>query len=456
MNKTETEGELTLEGMRNRIEKIAEAIKGILDDFEAALPDDIRAVDVEEHFGPAYKGKTLSEIIGLALTRIERDISVATDVASLKKCEGKIRSIVLEMFALLSDAEDEVKYARPLMDEIRQGKVKMQFGAESDSSPKLTQDVIRKISQGAGISRASIPKDLYRLLVEPGQDIAEDSSEKGLSEKNGFFYSFLITLAVCQAEQSRLYGTEREMIGIRQEYEKEVGGLQPAAILPGKGGKEEQRKYPVILAGFDDIAEKLMIEGKGKGGRRAKYIEEYIDKQLKNAEYKIWAGYDEDGESRILGLSLFTKIGSAYKGKRRIGYYLLLSPMWSRTGLGFTNFRADTIRLIGGARQKDITMKLLLLLGNARGIPGEFKKDKQQLLEAIGGSAKTYVGRPGKLESHFKEAVQKAKDAKLILADGYREEKSGGGVTAIFKFNPDYLKEDEAPAGEIKSGTSVQ
>ena len=89
---------------------------------------------------------------------------------------------------------------------------------------------------------------------------------------------------------------------------------------------------------------------------------------------------------------------------------------------------------------------LLYVRGTDRG--NTWKKNKRELLDKIGGG-KTYSGRPGKREEHFKEAIQKVKDSYLIL--DYREEKNASGETiSVFVYNPDYSKGGEAP--EIQSG----
>ena len=101
-------------------------------------------------------------------------------------------------------------------------------------------------------------------------------------------------------------------------------------------------------------------------------------------------------------------------------------------------------------------MDLLTFLVNARGIKDStngnslLKINKNEILARYKDKP-TYSGRPGKLEKHYKEAVRKAIDAKVLLPGedksgrlyGYREEKNTRGeVFSIFVFNPDYLKEN--------------
>ena len=58
------------------------------------------------------------------------------------------------------------------------------------------------------------------------------------------------------------------------------------------------------------------------------------------------------------------------------------------------------------------------------------------------------------MERDFQEAVQKAKDALLILE--YREYKTYSGVVSEFHFNPNYSKRDreETDTPEVQDRTS--
>ena len=194
-------------------------------------------------------------------------------------------------------------------------------------------------------------------------------------------------------------------------------------------------------------------EGKKRGGKDAEYIQDYIS-DLSGKQYLL-----ANGNGAIIGVPFLVKELTIYKEKdgKEVGCLLRISPQFSKSVRKYTLLRADTIQRIGGGRQKDITMNLLDLLlyvrGTERGEEAVWRKDKESLLAQI-ATSKRYIKHKGEMERDFQEAVQKAKDALLIL--DYREYKTYSGVVSEFHFNPNYSKRDreETDPPEVQDRTS--
>ena len=173
----------------------------------------------------------------------------------------------------------------------------------------------------------------------------------------------------------------------------------------------------------------------------------YIQK-LSGKEYMI----DRGEYGGIVGLTLLNIVSSLYHPETadRYGYILKLSPQFSESVRKYRKMRADTIKLLGGGKQKDITMNLLNYLIYVMNSPqkgrksGEFAVNKAKLLEKI-GKGKTYETRKDFLEKDFKIAIQKMIDIKLLHPKkGFREEISPSREkVCVFMFNPDYLQGEE-------------
>ena len=134
-----------------------------------------------------------------------------------------------------------------------------------------------------------------------------------------------------------------------------------------------------------------------------------------------------------------------------VGCLLRLSPQFSKNLQGYTALRGDTIQLIGGAgRQREITMDIISFLAFSRGTIPVLKKRKIDILSKYVDKP-TYKGRPGKLVSHFGEAIRKSLDAK-ILQEYQEERNSGGEIISVFVYNPDYLKGEDMTSQETQSG----
>lgn len=278
-------------------------------------------------------------------------------------------------------------------------------------------------------------------------------SMEGLSGGEPYFKIFTIALAQTLNEQIKFYQTEETGSGLPLELAKKYTGqnviLKEDKKLPlyagGKYSGTEIRPYPYILVSYEDLAKKTKGTDKISGGKDTEYIKEYIE-SLQNKEYLL-----SDGKGGLLGLPFIHREVSLYleKNGKEIGCILRLSPQFSKTIRGYSALRADTIQLLGGGKQKEITMNLLDILIYTRGVSGGvYKKSKEDLLSQI-ATAKMYKKSKKDRERDFQEAIQKAKDSKIISK--YREEKnSGGEVVSVFTYNPDYFKGEDIPEIDVQ------
>lgn len=207
--------------------------------------------------------------------------------------------------------------------------------------------------------------------------------------------------------------------------------------------QREPRQFPYILVSYEDLASKMRGKGKKRGGKDSEYIREYIE-SLSGKVYLLDKGKDSRGKQILVGVPFLVRELYIYREGREVGCLLRLNPQFSKTIRGYTSLRADTIQLIGGGRQKDITMSLLDLLLYVRGTDRGYtwRKNKESLLSQIATST-IYKGRPKRREEDFREAVQKCKDSGLIT-DYKEEESTWGEKVSVFKFNPYYSKRETA------------
>jgi len=346
------------------------------------------------------------------------------------------------------------------------------IGEKTSTIDRAYQE-IRKISERPHPSNIRISKDLMETQIRSVGDTLEyltpedkaqvhkyqekgkllAGSLEGLSGGSAYLKSFTIALAQTLNEQSKYYQTEEDYSGVPENLIPdmfgegvEVASKEKEITQVVKRGQKieilkETRKYPLILVSYEDLASKMRGRGKQKGGKDSEYIREYIDK-LSGKQYLFDGGRDpKSGGKYFYGLPFLQREIFIYRGSKEVGCLLRLTPQFSKTLRGYTSLRSDTIQLLGGGNQKEITMALLDLLLYVRGAGGGYtwKKNKEELLSAVGGG-KTYSGRPGKRETDFQNAVKKIKDTELIT--DYKEETSpSGDKISVFKFNPDYSKE---------------
>lgn len=337
----------------------------------------------------------------------------------------------------------------------------LQFKSQGSSQNALLE--LKKLSQRPGVSQIRIPKDLMETQTHSVGDTLEyitdprkrDKIKKlqaegrllagtleGLSGGTAYLKSFTIALAQTLNEQSKYYKTEEDYSGVPTALIPDIFGEKvevqknPVSILIRDKGETENRKIPYIIVSYEELASKMRGRGKKRGGKDAVQIREYIE-DLSGKQYLL-----DGGRGAILGIPFLTKTMTIYREDtgEEVGCLLSLSPQFSRTLRGYTGLRADTIQLIGGGRQKDITMSLLDLLLYVRGTDrgNTWRKNKEELLSKI-ATSKRYQRQKGERERDFRTAIQKVKDSGLIL--DYREETSTSGeLVSVFAFNPNYSR----------------
>lgn len=337
-----------------------------------------------------------------------------------------------------------------------------------DPEPILSE--LNKISKEGKSSQIQVPKDLWEAQIHSTGDLLMTQDEKvrnnilklqgqgkllagtleGLSGGKAYLKVFTIALAQTLNEQSRHYKTEGDWSGIPKTLIPEIFG---SSIKTQKEGtttiNDETRSYPYVIISYEDMSKKIRGSETG-GGKDSKEIADYIqDLSEKQYLYQTNTGV-------ILGIPFLVKEISVYSGKTgvELGCLVRLSPQFSKTLRGYTGLRSDTIKLLGGGKQRELTMNLLDYLIYSRGVPqkgrrrGEFAVRKEDLLRRI-STGRDYGSRPGLLDKHFKEGIQKAIDTKILLSGrkksgelkGYWEEDSpGGDRLSVFAFNPNYLQ----------------
>lgn len=458
-----------IEGVQNLIEEI----RSIKDQLSPVLQQ-------------KYNLKDLGDLLNNVLEIRKKVLPLETisDLEDLKYIYyAQIPEIYKAFYSLIEEKGKDYQIIQT--DPVTGKKLVHLFKSKGESVNALLE--LKKLSQRPRVSQIRMPKDLMETQTHSVGDTLEyiTNPEKrenikklqtkgkllagtleGLSGGSAYLKSFTIALAQTLNEQSKYYKTEEDNSGVplslipklfsgKVELREESFTIQGVELrekpftIQGReeiGGKLDKRTNPRILVSYEDLASKMRGKGKKRGGKDAVQIRDYIE-NLSGKQYLL-----DGGKGVILGVPFLTKPVSIYREDtgEEVGCLLSLSPQFSKTLRGYTGLRADTIQLIGGGRQKDITMNLLGLLLFVRGTDkgNTWKKKKKDLLDQIGGG-KTYSGRPGKREEHFKEAIQKVKDSYLIT--DYREEKNSSGETiSVFVFNPDYSKGKEAP--EIQSG----
>lgn len=436
-------------------------------------------LSVREELSPALRGKysveSVEEILSLLSDLRERTLEVST-YENRKPFLSTLEKTLKLCFELIDQynnlQEEKDKDYKVMTDPVSGERRVLQFKSQGSSQNALLE--LKKLSQRPGVSQIRIPKDLMETQTHSVGDTLEyitdprkrDKIKKlqaegkllagtleGLSGGTAYLKSFTIALAQTLNEQSKYYKTEEDYSGVPTSLIPDIFGEKveiqknPVSIVIRDKGETESRKIPYIIVSYEDLASKMRGKGKKRGGKDAVQIREYIE-ALSGKQYLL-----DGGKGALLGIPFLTKTMTIYREDtgEEVGCLLSLSPQFSRTLRGYTGLRADTIQLIGGGRQKDITMSLLDLLLYVRGTDrgNTWRKNKGELLSKIGGG-KTYSGRPGKRETDFREAVQKVKDSGLILE--YREETSPSGeLVSVFVYNPNYSRgEEESP--DVQTG----
>ena len=321
---------------------------------------------------------------------------------------------------------------------------------------RISKDLIDTQTHSVGDTLEYIqdPKVKADILKKQAEGKLLAGTLEGLSGGSAYLKSFTIALAHTLNEQSKYYKTEEDYSGVPRDLIPDIFGedveIQKEASLPVKIKRgerieirQEKRKFPYILVSYEDLASKMRGKGKKRGGKDSEYIREYIE-SLSGKVYLLDKGKDSRGKQILVGVPFLVRELYIYREGREVGCLLRLNPQFSKTIRGYTSLRADTIQLIGGGRQKDITMSLLDLLLYVRGTDRGYiwRKNKDSLLSQI-ATSKRYLRQKGEREVDFREAVQKCKDSGLIT--DYQEEKSTTGETiSVFRFNPYYSKRETA------------
>ena len=424
------------------------------------------------------------------------------DLEEARKINTELREFltkIQEVFTPIQDGEGISVEAVPGEEGLRK---RAKFTFTSQESPE-TRDPLKDLEEIRHTSKPGVvrvSKDFTKSLIDSSGkrlDLGTIKDEKtrrtiqrkveegkyiagtlvGLSGGERYFKVFCLALAQILNEQSKYYKTEEDLSGVPKDLITQYAG--EGAIIENlkpptdnlKGGK---RSFPIVFLSWEDIAKKMSATGQISGGKDIKQVRDYVlggmqkrtDRKTGNKKEVFVPGllgreYLVEGKNSIIGVPLMTKIFSLYpkdSPDKEVGIAVQLSPLFTLASLGYTGIRSDTIRLLGGGNQREITLNLFIFLAYNRGVPpqtgrkkGEFLKKKTDLLRDLSRGLSSYVGRPGLLEKHFQEAVQKCTDAKILLPGktktglrGYREEKNPGGeILSVFVYNPDYLKGEE-------------
>lgn len=373
-----------------------------------------------------------------------------------------------QMLKILEEVRPSVKEYLEELTQIAEP-IRKQYLKFSRQEPETRPDTsslfaeLEKVSKETPTNQIQVSKDLWYTQIHSSGDTLElikdeqakeqirklqkkgkllNGTLEGLSGGTAYFKVFTIALAQTLNEQSKYYKTEEDRTGVPKQLLSELAKGQ-VEIKEGAVIKGENRKYPYILVSYEDQVKR--IRGTVSGGKDIEEYREYLD-TFKDKVYLLDLGDSYGGVPFVVKeFTIYNKTNG-----KEVGCILRLSPQFSKTINGYTGLRSDTLQLLGGGKQKDITLRLLDYLLYVKGTPpkkgykqGEYAVDKSDILLPQIATNKSYEGRPSLLEKDFKLAVQKMKDIKILCsgANGYREEKTPSGkVWSVFKFNPNYLK----------------
>ena len=374
-------------------------------------------------------------------------------------------------------------------------------GLLSTFHPEGTRDLLadlENIRKNSKSGLIKVPKDFWKSQIQsPGDSLGFIKDDKirnkilkkaeegkfltgtlvGLSGGSAYFKVFCLAIAQTLNEQSKYFKTEENLSGVPKDLLSRYAGegvIVDKIKDPTEKLKGGERPFPIVLFIWEDLAKKMSPTGEVSGGKDIKVVRDYVQggmakrKDRNGKEIQTYIPgllgreYLIEGENGIVGVPFMTKILSLYSKDspdKEVGIAVQLSPLFTLNNLiGYTGIRSDTIQLLGGGRQRELTLNLFIFLAYYRGVPpqtgrskGEFVQRKKELLQEISKGLTSYTGRPGLLEKHYQEAVRKCIDAKILLPGksknglrGYREEVNPGGQTlSIFTYNPDYLKGEE-------------
>ena len=427
--------------MRERIELSPDEFSSVLNESNDPSLSENRNLDYY-----IQKGEKAKEYISQMKNSISEKNIPTKDIEVFR---NSMKSVLEEFVSLME--EEEIKKNKGVQ------RIKAEFSSAISE--------LQKIEKSKKSSQIQVSKDIWKAQINSAGDtlsyIEKESTKKhilalqkkgkllagtleGLSGGSAQLKVFTIALARTLNEQSKYYKTEEDWSGV------------PKNLIPAIMGEEveiekrdsviirnEKRPYPYILVSYEDMAKKMSKTGKISGGKDIEYIKDYIE-ELSGKEYLL-----DKGGNHIIGVRFLNKLMTIYTKDRgtEVGCLLQLSPQFSKSMGGYTGLRSDTIQLLGGGKQKDITMDLFDLLIYYRGIPGNvYRVSKKELLSRY-ESKPTYMSgvaiRRTKLEKDFQDSIEKIKGAKVITK--YKEEKTPGGeVVSVFTFSKEeYLVGDD-------------
>lgn len=445
--------------------EIGDNLDNLVTEYEEELKKTYASLSL--FFDKSVELKLLSpeEIAGIrkeSQDKAKKTISKSLEV--LKKLDDvQIKEIIQDIHS--ENGKDELKLSIKSLSKIHEyfDELISMMDEENTDPPSSAISELKKIAKSKKSSQIQVSKDIWKAQINSvGDTLAyvEDESQKnhirdlqkrgkllagtleGLSGGSAQLKVFTIALARTLNEQSKYYKTEEDWSGVPKNLIPAIMGedVEIEKIDPVIG--KEKRPYPYILVSYRDMAKKMSKTGKISGGQDTDYIKDYIE-ELSGKEYLL------DSGNQIVGIRFLNKLMTIYTKDRgtEIGCLLQLSPQFSKSMGGYTGLRSDTIQLLGGGKQKDITMDLFDLLIYYRGIPGGvYRVSKKELLSRY-ESKPTYMSgkaiRRTKLKNDFQTAIEKIKDAKVITE--YKEERiPGGEVVSVFYFTKEeYLVEDE-------------
>ena len=476
---------------------------------------------VRDELSPALRAKYDPEAIEEILSALYklREEALKVPEEDMRESYMVMLDKTLKLCLQLTDnyntlTEEKDKDYKIMIDPVSKERRVLQFKSQPSSTSVLKE--LKTLSKLPSLGQINLPKDLVSSYFTTGVDVLEVGTEadrkkidslkkegkllfgslEGLSGGTAFFKAFSIALAKILNEQSKYYHPEEDkgdhkgghlLSGVPRDRVKEIFGatakLEGLDKVEKQGSpviKGEKRDFSFILLSYERLARELSKTGTISGGKDIEFIRRYInggylefEKDPKTGERKpVKSSYIPGVSSKKYPISnggggfVFVpyvvneaEIVDSSRKDPEVGCLLRLSPQYARTLRGYTALRGDTIQLIGGGRQKEITMDILSFLVFSRNTAPVLRKRKTEILSQY-ENRPTYKDpgtgwrRTSKLEAHFREAIQKAISAKILLPDpdGYKEETNSGGETiCVFTFNPDYLKGEELPP-DVQTG----
>lgn len=487
---------------------ILQAVSTTLDVMVRTLEVGRKTIPARDSLSPKLRKKysNIERTIDIILSSLYRHLRSYNKEVSLEEAKQRVRNIRM-LQDTLRDLETEIGTDFKVERDPVTGKWRyLEFKSDSSSNLRPLEE-LRKLSSLPSLGQVNMSKDLVSSQFETQGDILEIGTEadkkkirelqnkgkllfgtlEGLSGGTAYFKSVSIALAKILNEQSLYFHPDRSkdkkggllQSGVPKERIKEIFGdsakLEAGNKVPVIRG--EERSFPYIFLSYERLAKELSKTGKISGGKDIEFVRLYINggyrefttdpktglrtpvkssyvPGLTSKKYPV-----SDGQGHFLFIPFLVNEGEIVdttKTDPEVGCLLRLSPQFSKNLQGYTALRGDTIQLIGGGRQKDITMDIISFLVFSRNTSPVIRKRKSEILSKYENRGNYYDPKTGKrrvskLEAHFKEAIQKAISAKIL--QGYREERnSGGEVVSVFEYNPDYLKGENMSSPETQTG----